>query len=253
MMKIYSNVTITSVVALAFLGIIACSDDEENVPTKPNNVGAAGITWTLVNSQITPGVDQPADCPGSGNVAVTVIGPTNTSSNGPCSNVPLVVPNLVAGSYDFDLVLTDETNHPGQSAAAFATADIIAGSTADIQVTIDCTFCPANPSVGTASITWTLVNSQITPGVDTPATCPVGGNVEVTITGPTSGGASGPCSNTPLVIPALAAGSYTFDLLLTDETNHPGQSAAAQVSADIIAGSTADIQLTIDCTFCSAQ
>ncbi len=142
-MKIGIKVILTCVAAFTLLAVVSCSEDDAGDRQTNPNIGTARIIWTLINSQVNPGVDTPADCPLLGNVAVTFTGPTSGSSSGPCLGVPLVIPNLEAGSYTFDLVLSDETNHPGQSAAAQVSADIIAGNIADIPVTIDCTFCSA--------------------------------------------------------------------------------------------------------------
>jgi len=252
-MSIRRNVIVACVVAFVVLGVWACDDDGGGDRHLNPQIGTAHIIWELVNSQVNPGIETAAECTPAGNVEVTYAGPTSGSANGPCSTMPLEIANLTAGSYTFDVVLTDETNHPGQSAATQAHADITAGGTRDIPVLIDCTFCPANPTVGIASIGWTLINSQINPGVDTPARCPPAGNVEVTFAGPQGGQASGPCSTIPLVIPNVVQGAYTWTVVLTDEVNHPGQSATAQVQADIVAGNTADIGVTIDCTFCEPQ
>jgi len=186
-MSIRRNVIVACVVAFVVLGVWACDDDGGGDRHLNPQIGTAHIIWELVNSQVNPGIETAAECTPAGNVEVTYAGPTSGSANGPCSTMPLEIANLTAGSYTFDVVLTDETNHPGQSAATQAHADITAGGTRDIPVLIDCTFCPANPTVGIASIGWTLINSQINPGVDTPAKCPPAGNVEVTFAGPQGG------------------------------------------------------------------
>jgi hypothetical protein len=53
-----------------------------------------------------------------------------------------------------------------------------------------------------------------------------------------------------LQIPGLAAGFYTFDLVLID-TEHPGQQATAQVAGvDVMAGSDTATSVNITCSFC---
>jgi hypothetical protein len=206
--------------------------------------GSAKFVWTVQGQPASTG------CPANSTVKVeSTAQPGTAVSPNPfqCNQGMAQIDGLAAGSYTFKLSLLDGSNPARLLEGVNLTVN--AGAVAEA-TGLDFPAPGGGGGTGTVKLNWTVNNGQNCPTTNGP------GNVTVTVSGgPTavSPAPSASCSNFTITIPNLAAGTYTFSMVLSDTGSTPMTTAPVEVTpVEVMAGATAEPSpaANITCPFC---
>jgi hypothetical protein len=194
----------------------------------PLIIGSLNFAWTI------DGLSASTGCSSANSTSVRLTVGNLSPMIEPCSNGQLTMNNIPSGTYTMVADLLDAGNTILSQRVESVT--IVTNQTANVNLDFH-----TGPIVGSATINWTVNGGT---------NCPVGGNVSITVTGPSAGNYNVGCSAGTYQIQNLGPGTYTFDLVLTDPAQ-PGQQATVSAqNVNVVAYNDASISLDISCLFC---